>query len=84
MVRMVRVAACGCHRVTVAVFILFITRVCHTTIRVTHVFITRVIPRVTLRVIVAACLKNYAHMWNERVKLEQHTKSTCDFNVIFS
>ena len=48
--------ACDRDRVTVAVFLLFITRVYHTTIRVTHVFITRVIPRVTLRVIVAARL----------------------------
>ena len=49
--------ACRGDRVTVAVFLLFITRVYHTTIRVTHVFITRVVPRVTLRVIVAPSLK---------------------------
>ena len=54
--------ACGRDRVTVVVFLLFTTRVFHTTrvfymtIRVMHLFITRVVPRVTLRVIVSARL----------------------------
>ena len=45
--------ACRGECVTVAVFLLLIARMCHTKIRVTHVFITRVVPRVTLRVIVS-------------------------------
>ena len=53
-------SACGQYRVTVAVFLLFITCVRHTTIHVTHVFITRVVPCVVLRVMMSARLNAHA------------------------